>query len=1253
MQYVKQILGALQKLGVAIHPGVLALIAVGLPLLFVAYKVYAKRKQAAKGEEPAAAGAGDAKKSMPRASQVPRDRFARIWRSFLSELSWPVRRALGQFQPFLVLGPPGSGKSRLVDLGTDWRRQSKQYLASVTEDPDLQIYLGSRALALELSGAVLGDVSPGGRRALLRLFRPAFERRRPVVVVALDAIALGSASPDTLRSLGDLLRGKIKLLQEVRPERIEVRVVLTRLDAVEGFEAFSRFAEKGRVPTVLRIDQGEVAEHQLEGQLLEGLGQFDSYLSLALTTLDATEYRQVVAFLREAPRHVTPVVTFLEALLAPDGMSKAPLLEGVYLGGTGPRTPFGSPIPELTDAPPDPLRFHRVAALAGALALIAYLAAGYYLEQSIWQTALPPGDLAYERLSSPRQAEVRRRVLAFEARGGELPHLLFPSFFRSAHGRLSAELARTIRKEVLEPRLAEVQHTESAHRRTLYLAGLWYGSADNRLGCLIGTGELQGRGEACREVSGEQRQGNLQHWTEATGVDRSTIEDYLLLARFGTPEPLTLGKLPPLVPSPVNDGHDWRSFFSRLSDTLERGFVSSSVLSELQADAIRLHDALDQVSRFTQASRVQGLLRDRLKDEARQETQLAALLARPFEDPLPVGYADAQRWLKRVRDEDLGPPRSSAHRLAELCRRLGFILGTSGAGEREGEAFLGRVLRQLSVSIDGSRGEGVQFGDKILREADWQRVVRRSKVREEILAFLQPAEKRESIFFGPDDRPPELATGTWAGGSALVSTKASIHGRYTAAAFNQYVRPSLVDLHALLEHPDLGEERTVLSAFVLRETERYAEAYVKELDAFYSAFRISAASQESIAFLLGELAGPTSPLLNLVRVTAAQSSVDVGDANVGSFEPMRRRLAKYEKIAAVAATPEGRAAEVESFKNLLGQMAAAVTEKQEGGKGEGDKAAGASLYGQPLKERLGPSGRIALTLFREEEGSYAALTEAWLDGVQIRDPALRKPFLAPVQVLYGVGAKEIREVVREHWQYAMRASLADVVASFPFDRTVRREVGPEELSALFHPVTGKFHELRRLVVDPVSEEQNGVFAARSGRWGALGLPLEMYEVINRVGRLTRALWDDGNKPRPLEITVSTLPFGLSDDPRRQITRTFLRAGDNTLFNFNQQPTLKSLQNDWTQLTPAGVGAELTGSPGEAPPRPSVGVPASYWSLLRVLNDGARDGSTFTWSCPLAGGRVVEVRFMVAGDPWEIFQLLKAQTTMAGAGRWGR
>ena len=77
-----------------------------------------------------------------------------IWNRFLSELPRSARAAVPNYPSFLLLGPASAGKSHLVRARIDCQEHTGQLVPSYTADPMLQIYIGSRALALELSATM-------------------------------------------------------------------------------------------------------------------------------------------------------------------------------------------------------------------------------------------------------------------------------------------------------------------------------------------------------------------------------------------------------------------------------------------------------------------------------------------------------------------------------------------------------------------------------------------------------------------------------------------------------------------------------------------------------------------------------------------------------------------------------------------------------------------------------------------------------------------------------------------------------------------------------------------------------------------------------------------------------------------------------------------------------------------------------------------------------------------------------------------
>src|SRR5205085_1132256 len=119
------------------------------------------------------------------------------------------------FQPFVVLGESASGKSLLISKYTDWKGQAAQFYPSYSVDPQLQIYVGSKAVIQEVPSTLLADTSTVARTALLRLWRPLFRKREPIAVLTFSAAALRQATPESLRTQAQTLRGKLNVLSRI------------------------------------------------------------------------------------------------------------------------------------------------------------------------------------------------------------------------------------------------------------------------------------------------------------------------------------------------------------------------------------------------------------------------------------------------------------------------------------------------------------------------------------------------------------------------------------------------------------------------------------------------------------------------------------------------------------------------------------------------------------------------------------------------------------------------------------------------------------------------------------------------------------------------------------------------------------------------------------------------------------------------------------------------------------------------------
>src|SRR5262249_32136309 len=86
----------------------------------------------------------------------------------------------------------------------------------------------------EISAPLLRDIRPSTRRALARMWRnlgPSV-----TVVVVVDARTLPATPPDALRELAELVRGKIGALPARCRAGVSVRVCLSHMDQIEGYD---------------------------------------------------------------------------------------------------------------------------------------------------------------------------------------------------------------------------------------------------------------------------------------------------------------------------------------------------------------------------------------------------------------------------------------------------------------------------------------------------------------------------------------------------------------------------------------------------------------------------------------------------------------------------------------------------------------------------------------------------------------------------------------------------------------------------------------------------------------------------------------------------------------------------------------------------------------------------------------------------------------------------------------------------------
>lgn len=1212
MAWLKTLFGKLKGLS----PTTIAIIAgaaVALVLLFLLVRWLFRRKRAkAAAAAPAAAGSG-----------ATPQRLMRIWREFLRQIPREFRRAVLHYQPFVVLGESGAGKTQLIDQYTDWKGQAAQFFPSYAADPTLQIYLGSKALIQEMPAPLLRDTSRSARAALLRLWRTTFRERDPVAVVAVNAGALRNMSPAELRMQAQMIRGKINVISQLRKRPVKTRIVLTHMDLVEGYLAFSQFLEKQNIPLRLEIGPDGSTEACLE--------PYEKYLSLALTTLQAKAYLKALTFLTKAPQTLAYLQILIKTLRETDPLSFEPEIAEIYMtsntagGPSSISNPLGSSWAGAARRGWTRRARHHAAAAAVGLVGFVYLALGYGIERREWQRA---ADLVarFEAAGEAQDASVFEDHLAgIERRAATWPRRLFPSFFDGPAEEIKERYAAAMRRHHLLPALDRVAGAPNPHEAALYLLGLICAARGTQLGEYVVAHRVE--------------------WSRALGIPDHMVRAYVECSARPYAEPIQVRTLPvDRRPTGQAELELWLAFLLELEDAFEATQLSPSQLASLQDSATRLFDSLARAGRHDASRAVYGLLnwtliggRDQFGTYLEETRTPEWILknARRLEGLLEM-IRSASLAVDSLRDVELG----------ELLYRI------EGAGltTKESDVF-SFELSNRSFVFPARR---------------WAEIVERARLRVMVREFISlRRDERESIFFSKHASYPDIRMQPATSGDFLFAGRGTIAGRCTRAAFEKEVRPVLEAFGPFLERLNADADvKSQLAAFVLQEADRYAVEYEKQCAAYFDAWTVKADSLASAMIVLDRMRQPASLFKQLLETIADNTRL----GEVGSYylRPMGERLAKYEPLNRLILVEKGGFPELDKYAALLERLRADLAgtpfddegkklrepEKGEGAALASTTATGAAQAPAPapkprpdeaprgLEDDLTAAGKVSLAILRESRDSYLRAVSAWLDSAGI-SARWRKPFLEPVLAVHQLGLADMEAAVKKGWETRAWPIAAPLLTRFPFNRAAIRDVTPLELEEAIHPTTGTFWRVFRAAIGPACVEERGQWRPLPALETGFAWPPKMFEIVNRLSRLAETLWEKNGQPRPIELAAQNHPLPKALPGKRAIVLAYLGTGKASAFAFNQKPTWQPLVWEWWTPQVAQVGLEIGEPDDEQRATRAIVEAEALWSFLRLLHKAqVLERNVWTWTLPRGDidYPAPAVRFALRENPWDLFKV---------------
>ncbi|RKG97107.1 type VI secretion IcmF C-terminal domain-containing protein [Corallococcus carmarthensis] len=1209
-----------------------------------------------------------------------------IRKQFLSKLPWRFRASVRDFPTLVVLGPAASGKSDLIEAEVDWERQKRQFMPSFTDDPLLKIFLGPEVVVQELSAPVLEDDSRHARRALRRLWKATFGRKHVGrVVIVLKVNWLLETSPDEVKRVTQLLRGKVNLLSEVCQAPVETRLVLTHMDTLDGYADFAQLLRMNGVPLELAVPPPG-----REGELATALQPMEKYLALGLTSLSPDAFERLASFYARGGEAFAVLGRFVSTLVESGSLAFPLKLDRVYLSsGQKDAQPTGA-LAVQADQPVERLvrdyrwtHLRRCAAIVAVGCLPVLLAYAHFYRMLLRaQDKLDAFQVTVQRLEERNQSvsgsvvesQTNEAVRAMEDLWGATRY--WPPLahsFTDEWEDLRARLARSIRMSYLKPMLEKCQdqcrrcaseipgcqpapafasrgtratsltpassgdpgcHLETLCRpeQVLYTLGVLYASRNEDLGQFVlrsvhGAHKKQ-LGWTAEAFGLSLASTDQEHnWLEAMGLAEPMIANYVIASDKPFDENVPWTRWPFSWLTMDSLLGPWREHFTQLQDVVASKDLDLARWRALSDERENLRASLAESAPYTSARKVMDLINaSDAEPDASQLKGVGSLL-------------DSLDWLRqnrqtleailRMEDEVDASLRAAARMTpAELLTRADGLFAPSDGDARYTVEVLRRdyEFRPMDVSR--------QLLDKVLRTL---KETGRSPFDGNAFNARTGETTSEVANEGADDDDTEFTSG-----------QAPVVGRVLGkAAFDAQLSPLVDEFSERLAKSRLTREEAVERAtFVQGKVQTFAKRYGQDLYATYRGYRFRTTARGSLASDLSVLLQPSSPLEAMLRDVASRASV--GPLENEYYAPMRDAVAPFKPVVQLM-TPDksGALVELAAYTTLVSQLQQELSGvKPAPAKPAAPKdpaapaGATASSAGSQLAEMLSPVGRVALSMLLEEEDSYLRRVDAWLDQHGLVGE-FRLPFRQPFVVVRNRGRSELERVIAEQWTYQARRTLDPLVKRYPFNPSASQEVDPVELEVLRRK-DGAFWQYVTQVLAPVVEERGTDWSLRYPLKSRLLLPPRMLSALGQLGRLSKLLWDDEGKPRPIAMQVRPLPLPTAPTPDSFVTLSYLKCGGAASFGFNQRPAWGEFPLSWWSPQPSSIGVELRSPSRDGKRYRSMEMSESSWNCFRLLESATlTDQSNVVWVLPgrglAANEKVLEISFGLRGEPWAPFR----------------
>lgn len=680
---------------------------------------------------------------------------------------------------------------------------------------------------------------------------------------------------------------------------------------------------------------------------------------------------------------------------------------------------------------------------------------------------------------------------------------------------------------------------------------------------------------------------NADAWGKVLGLDKNLIRTYISCASKPIPSSLfTESKASPFLPLTSLD--PWFSFLKKVKDItdqpifIEQPFENDEVVKETEK-------LLTAVSRLRADSLIFAIAT--LLDEAgiKENENIKTI------HWIGENIDALENFLLFIKQTSIPKLNVQGMNLIQFFGKLKEISLLSGA-ENELYNF---ALRGQLFSFDSTK---------------WTNHIVVHNIEQTIQEYMAVnSETQGAIFFNNTLEIPEPSLAPFQQQGTIFKAQLNIPGRYSRADFEKKVRSPSEKLVSFIESLPINlEEKKRFSNFLTREAINYIKNYQSKYAKFFDAYDVETDSLKGVKKLLGELAKPTSSFYDFLRTIQQQTSV-FSEPILCVKNP--EELNEFAFLDKLLQHKDG-VAPISEYQHLMGQLLEALEKP--------------SLE----NSHLSPLAQLSLTILQNKPDSYGLKLQECLDQIGIPE-RFQSPFNKPLFLVYQLGLQELKQNIENLWTSEFYPKLQALLSKFPFEPQETTTATLEELEELLHPHSPFYQKL--------SDSVSILSVQKEGKWypvqeSVVRLDDHIYIELNRISYITHLLWDAEGKPRPLTLKISSVPF-VTGTEHHIPALCYIVTGEESMYNFNQNPSWQTLSIEWWKPDSTYIGMELLNKITNTKSYRNLQGPASPWSFFSLLKKG-KEAQENIWEWNLSGksgqdGRIVSFRF--EQSPHKIFQ----------------